>query len=132
MNELHYLVGAVAVYGGIILSQAVFANMRYDPKTLLGTRDDFTPEGKHLLRARRTLANMTEAMVMFAPLILVAHVTGKTSALTAIGAGLFFWARLAYAVVYIAGIPVVRSLIWAVGLVGTLMIFWAVVAPPAA
>ena len=132
MTELSYLIGTVAIYLALILAQAVFANLRYDLKTLLGPRDDLTPEGMFLLRARRAQANMTEAMVLFIPLVLVAHLADKTSALTAIGAGLFFWARLVYPVVYIAGVPVIRSLVWAAGLVGTLMIFWAVVTPPPA
>lgn len=128
MDELDYLIASVAVYFGVIVAQAVFGNMRYDMKTLLGPRDGFTPEGKYLLRARRTLANMTEAMVMFVPLVLVASLTDNTTVLTQMGAAVFFWSRAAYAIVYIMGAPVVRTLFWASGMIGVLMVFWSLVA----
>ena len=42
--------------------------------------------------------------------------------MTALGAQLFFWCRLAHAVVYIAGIPYLRTLAWLVSVVGMVMI----------
>ena len=49
-------------------------------------------------RAYRAHHNMLESLVLFAALVLVAVVTNKTNATTLLGAQLFFWARLAYAV----------------------------------
>ena len=126
MAEANYLVGAIVVYIGVIVAQAVVANLRYDPKTLLGARDDFAPSDVHLLRARRTLSNFNEALMIFAPLILIAIVTQRTSQLTEIGAALFFWGRLLYAPCYIAGVPVVRSVFWAVATLGSLLVLWEV------
>ena len=126
MSDLDYLSASVGIYFAIICAQAVCANRAYDPRTLLGARDDFNPDDKYLLRARRTLANMTEAMVMHAPLVLIAFQTNSSSALTLLGSALFFWARLLYAVVYIAGVPVVRSIFWGGGLIGTALVFWEV------
>jgi uncharacterized MAPEG superfamily protein len=40
-----------------------------------------------------------------------------------LGAQLFFWARLAYAFVYIAGIPWVRTAVWLVSVIGLVLIF---------
>jgi len=40
------------------------------------------------------------------------------------GAQLFFWARVAYAVIYLAGWPWVRTAAWAVSVIGLLMIFF--------
>ena len=60
---------------------------------------------------------------MFAALVLVAQVAGKTNEMTALGAQLFFWSRVAYAIVYILGLPWVRTLTWAVSIVGLVMIF---------
>jgi len=45
-----------------------------------------------------------------------------------LGAALFFWSRLAYFPVYLAGIPYVRTALWAVAVVGMAMILWASVA----
>jgi uncharacterized MAPEG superfamily protein len=37
---------------------------------------------------------------------------------------IFFWARLAYAVIYLIGIPWLRTLAWFIGVIGMAMIAW--------
>ena len=49
---------------------------------------------------------------------LAAEQAGGTNAETASGATLFFWARLAYAVIYIAGIPYLRTVAFVASLFG--------------
>jgi uncharacterized MAPEG superfamily protein len=39
-----------------------------------------------------------------------------------LGATIFFWARLAHAVIYLAGVPWVRTLAWTVSAIGLVMI----------
>lgn len=73
-------------------------------------------------RAQRAHRNILESLVLFASLVLVAHVTGKSNAMTALGAQMFFWARLVYAPVYIAGIAWVRTAAWGVSIAGLLLI----------
>ncbi len=106
-----------------VLLGAFLRNREWTPeglKTGLGNRDDLpeaTPMGG---RAERAGSNSIEAAVFFVPLALVAHVSGNgTEAL--LGAQIFFWSRVAYVPTYIAGIKVVRSLIWGVGAVGMAM-----------
>jgi uncharacterized MAPEG superfamily protein len=70
----------------------------------------------------RALRNFLETFPLFAAVVLAAHVTDTHNALTALGAQLYFWARLAYALLYAAGVPVVRSLVWNVGTVGILLL----------
>jgi uncharacterized MAPEG superfamily protein len=55
--------------------------------------------------------------------VLIAVVTNKTNATTLLGAQLFFWARLAYAAIYVAGIPWLRTAVWTVSVIGLLLIF---------
>jgi uncharacterized MAPEG superfamily protein len=74
-------------------------------------------------RARRAHVNMIENMVLFAPLIIIADIAGRDNGMTERGAELFFWARLAYAVIYVAGIPYLRTLAWLVSVVGLALIF---------
>lgn len=73
-------------------------------------------------RLNRALRNFLETFPLFAAVVLAAHVTDTHNALTALGAQLYFWARLAYAPLYAAGIPVVRSLVWNVATVGILLL----------
>ena len=75
-------------------------------------------------RARRAHFNMIENMVLFAPLIIIADIAGRDNGMTELGAELFFWARLAYAVIYLIGIPWLRTLAWAVSVIGMVMIAW--------
>jgi uncharacterized MAPEG superfamily protein len=49
--------------------------------------------------------------------VIVAHLAGKANAMTAFWAMAFFWLRLAHAVVYLLGIPYVRTLIFTLGYV---------------
>jgi uncharacterized MAPEG superfamily protein len=73
-------------------------------------------------RARRAQRNTLESLPIFAVLVLVAQVAGKTSAATAFGAELFFWARLAYAPVYVIGVPGLRTALWGISFAGLLQI----------
>ncbi len=74
-------------------------------------------------RALRAHSNMLENLVLFASLVLVAVFAGKTNEMTLLGAQIFFWARVVYAVVYLIGIPWLRTGVWAVSVVGLVMIF---------
>jgi len=58
----------------------------------------------------------------FAILVLAAHLSGKTGHLTAMGAAIFFCARLAHALVYTAGIIGVRTVVFFIGTLGEILI----------
>ncbi|MCG8593208.1 MAG: MAPEG family protein [Kiloniellales bacterium] len=77
-------------------------------------------------RCHRAHMNLVENLLPFAALVLIAQVAGVASDLTALGAQLFFWARIAQATVHIAGIPWLRTLAFAAGWIGNLLIFWAI------
>ncbi len=94
----------------------------------LGPRDE--PRDPSVLQGRmsRIVANHLEGMAMFIPLVLIVELAGLSSALTAAGALIFAAARVAFALVYAAGIPVLRSAMWGVALLGLGMIGFAVAA----
>ena len=74
-------------------------------------------------RAARAHRNMLENLVLFAVLVLAAVVAGKTNDMTLLGAQIFLYARIAYALVYMAGLPWIRTATWGVSVVGLAMIF---------
>ncbi len=90
---------------------------------LAGNRENMPPIEGWAGRAQRAHRNMLENIVLFAALVLVAQVAGKANATTALGAGLFFWARLVYVPVYLIGIPHLRTVVWLVSVVGLMLIF---------
>jgi uncharacterized MAPEG superfamily protein len=91
---------------------------------LAGNRDSFPRFSGWAGRAQRAHFNMLESLLLFAALVLIAQVTNRLNPTTALGAQLFFWARLVYAGVYIAGIPWLRTAVWAVSVVGLVLIFF--------
>jgi len=90
---------------------------------LAGNREGLPPCTGWAGRAARAHHNTLESLVLFAALVLIAAVAGKTNAMTLLGAQLFFWARLVYAVVYLAGIPWARTAVWFVSVIGLALIF---------
>ena len=70
--------------------------------------------------------NAVENLVIFAPLVLILDAQGHSTQSTAIACAVYFWARLAHALIYWAGIPVLRTLAFAVGFVAQVALVVAV------
>ena len=121
--DLKYLVWAAALAFVQVLIFVLFATLQAGLPALAGNRDDIPPFEGMAGRANRAHCNMLESLVLFAILVLVAHLAGKANATTALGASLFFWARLVYVPVYLLGVPWVRTGVWGVSVVGLAMIF---------
>ena len=90
---------------------------------LAGNREGLPPLTGWPGRAKRAHYNMLESLVVFAIVVIAAQLAGKANATTALGAALFFWGRLAYAIVYVVGVPWLRTGVWAVSLAGIVLIF---------
>jgi len=121
--ELKLLVWSVALTLVQMVIAVVGAMLLVGLPALAGNRDNLPAIGGWAGRAQRAHRNMLESLLLFVALVLVAQVAGKLNAMTALGAQLFFWSRLAYAGVYLAGIPWLRTGVWAVSVVGLLLIF---------
>ena len=67
---------------------------------------------------------MLQNLVLFAILVLAAQVAGRLNPTTALGAQLFFWGRVAYVVIYLAGWPWIRTAAWVVSVIGLVLIFF--------
>ncbi|MES1197289.1 MAG: MAPEG family protein [Pseudomonadota bacterium] len=78
-------------------------------------------------RADRALMNAVETFAPFAALIVVAHLAGKTNAMIAFWAVFFFWVRLAHAIIYLFGVPFLRTLLFTLGFVAVVGIFWEII-----
>lgn len=88
-----------------------------------GARDETAPPlGKTGARVERAYKNFLETFVFFAAAVLMANALGKHTAMSALGAEIYFWSRLAYVPVYALGIPFVRTAIWIASLVGIAMV----------
>ena len=120
--DLKYLLFSVLLTFVQVLIAAASANQAVGLNTLAGNREGMGDLTGFAGRARRAHLNMIENMVLFTALVLVAAVAGKANAMTAMGALIFFWARLIYAAIYLLGIPWLRTLAWFVSVIGMVMI----------
>jgi len=87
----------------------------------MGSRDNPPPATVQGARARRALTNLTENMILFLPLAILAIVLGKANGLALSGALIFLLARVAYVPLYLFGVPALRSGVWSIGLIGLFM-----------
>jgi uncharacterized MAPEG superfamily protein len=76
-------------------------------------------------RLDRARGNFLETFPFFVALVLANHVLQQHDSMTILGAQLYFWARVAYVPAYAAGIPYLRTLIWAVSIVGLVLLLIA-------
>ena len=116
-----WILAALALYFVQTLLPVTF-RYRGNPSSF-NARDEM-PEATVLVRrAERALVNVGEAMILFLPLaILAKDIEGATT-----GAAVFVLARCAHVLLYLAGIPYLRTVVWGVSLVGMGMIVSALV-----
>jgi uncharacterized MAPEG superfamily protein len=122
--DLKYLLFSVILTFVQVLIAASLANQAVGLSALAGNRDDLPGMTGMAGRAKRAHLNMIENLVLFAALVLIAAVANKANATTAMGAMIFFWARLAYAIIYVAGVPWLRTVAWFASVIGMVMIAW--------
>ncbi len=66
--------------------------------------------------------NAVENLAIFAPAVLVAHVTGVSNEITVMACTIYFWARVVHYLAYTFAIPWVRTLAFAAGWICTVLI----------
>ncbi len=115
----------------VMLLTATFVRTRYWTISGLalafGNRDNLPDASPLAGRAERAARNMLENLVLFAALLLAGHLGGVKGSRLELGAELFFWARVAYFPIYLAGLRYIRTAAWWVGVVGLGVIFEAFV-----
>ena len=122
--DLEYLLFSTLLCFVQVLIAATGANQSVGLPTLAGNREGLPEMTGWAGRTRRAHLNMIENLVLFSALVLIAAVAGKANATTAMGAMIFFWARLLYAMIYLIGVPWLRTLAWAVSVIGMVMVAW--------
>ncbi len=116
--------GCLIVVAQIVLV-AQLGDRQYGLRWAAGPRDEpAAPPGVLLGRARRALANLLETFPVFVAAVLAVAVVRRFDTLTLIGAHLYVWSRVAYLGLYLAGVPLLRSLVWNMALLGIVLILW--------
>ena len=121
--ELTMLVWSIALTFVQMVIAAAATTLQPGLPGKTGNREDVDEATGWAGRARRAHLDMVANMVVFAPLIVIADIAGRDNRMTEIGAQLFFWTRLAYAIVYIAGVPRLRTAAWSASTVAMVLVF---------
>lgn len=79
-------------------------------------------------RAVRAHNNLADNLAIYAAVIGIAHITGATNGTTAMAGMVLLSARVLHAMVYIVGIPYLRTAVFAVGQFSMLVYVWEIIA----
>ena len=124
--ELKLLMAAVVIGLAQLLWAAGAARAQQDLKWAAGPRDTPQPVKGMAARLERAFWNFVETFPFFAAAVLACAVAGKLGGpLTLWGTHLYLAGRVLYAPLYAWGVPTVRTLVWAVSMVGLGMVIWA-------
>ena len=117
--EIQMLAWAVALGLFQVLLAATLMTQQRGLKWNTGARDaQPAPLTGVAARVDRASKNFLETFPLFAAAVLAVVVAGRADADTALGAQLYFWARVVYLPLYAAGVPYLRTVVWAVSLWG--------------
>ena len=123
--ELKFLGWAVVLGFVQLLLAATLMTAQRGGRWNVGPRDgEARPLTGVAARAERAFRNFLETFAFFAAAVLGVVAAGRTGEATALGVQLYLWARVLYVPLYLAGVPYVRSLVWAVAMAGLVMVLW--------
>jgi len=122
-RELTLLIWAIGLTFVQMLVAVSAAILQFGLPDFAGNRENLPPVTSWAGRAQRAHHNMLENLVLFAVLVLAADITNKNNAMTGFGSQLFFWARAIYAIIYVIGLPWLRTGVWVISMIGLILIF---------
>ena len=108
-----------------IFTATRFKTAQYGRKWNVGARDEELPPPNAMTgRTMRAQANFQETFPIAIVALLGVVIAGKTSPTTALGGWIWLGARVVYLPLYAAGIPVIRTIVFVVSMVGLVMVLW--------
>jgi uncharacterized MAPEG superfamily protein len=126
MTDLHYLAACALLAWFMVVFASLVASRGWTPaglKLAFGNRDAMPAPSPLTGRAERAARNMLENLLLFTALVAAVRLGGKAAPAGA--AALFFWARVAFFGVYLAGVPYLRTAVWVVSIVALAQIAMA-------
>jgi uncharacterized MAPEG superfamily protein len=118
----------IVALGALLLLVHIFAAVhlktkQYGRKWNVGARDEALPPPDPMAaRLARAQANFQETFPIAVVALLGVVIAGRTSGWTALGGWIWLGARTIYLPLYAAGVPVVRTVVFAISLVGLGMV----------
>lgn len=114
--ELNYLVWVITFTAVMWIPYILNTIQQRGLLRAVGYPSDPEPLSPWAQRMKAAHYNAVENLVIFAPLVIVAHVLGVSSESTVLAAQVYFWARVVHYLCYTFAVPWGRTLSFAVGL----------------
>ena len=112
-----------------IFAAVQFKTKQYGRKWNVGARDEALPPLDPMAgRLARAQANFQETFPIAIVALIGVVVADRTSAMTALGGWIWLGTRVLYLPLYAAGIPVIRTIVWTINLVGLIIVLWPLLA----
>jgi uncharacterized MAPEG superfamily protein len=128
MSELTCLELSVVLWLVHVLVQATVGNVELPSGYLFTSRDKpAATSGLLFGRATRALANYVENFTPFVAVALALMLTQRTGGFGAFGATIWILARIIYIPIYLLGIMYARTAVWAISIVGLVMMLWRLI-----
>lgn len=124
----------ILAFGALLLVVYIFTATRfktaqYGRKWNIGARDEAVPPPNPVTgRTMRAQANFEETFPIAIVALMGVVVADRTNELTALGGWIWLGARILYLPVYAAGIPVIRTVIFVISMIGLGMVLWPLLA----
>ena len=125
----------ILAFGALLLFVHIFTATRfktaqYGRKWNVGARDETLPAPSPVTgRLMRAQANFEETFPIAIVALLGVVLANRTSEWTALGGWIWLGARIVYLPLYGAGVPVIRTIVWAIGLAGLVIVLWPLLVP---
>lgn len=121
--ELTYLIWSAALAFAYVVVQSTAYRLDYGIKFAGSQRDNERAPNKWAARGNRALRNFLETYSIFIALAVATELSGRSDGLTQWGVQVWFWARVFYIPAYFIDVPLVRSAIWTLSLLGLILLF---------
>jgi uncharacterized MAPEG superfamily protein len=126
-RELFWLTLTVALTGLLwipyILDRCKVRGLK---ATMDNPKPNDTPQSPWAMRLYFAHTNAVENLVIFAPLVLILDSLNISTQVTVLACDIFFWARLAHAILYALGVPVLRTVAFTVGFICQVVLVLAI------
>lgn len=116
---LPFVCAALAKSGGMGRSRREGGYDNHDPRAWLARQSDWRA------RANAAQNNSFEGLPFFIGAVIIAHQMGAAQSRVDILAFVYIVIRLMYIMMYVAGLPSVRSIVWTLGLAVNIAILFA-------
>ncbi len=125
-TELNYLAWVIALTVFMWIPYVMNMIMVRGLIDAVGYPESPKPLAPWATRMKYAHMNAVENLVIFAPLVVIANLSGISNEMTVMACALYFWARLIHFVVYSMAIPWLRTFSFVAGFVAQAMLVWQI------